>query len=44
MADQRLKLQAGKMSNISQTNQTELQQIVKEIAFFKVAISPSKLE
>jgi hypothetical protein len=44
MADQMLKLQAGKMACIIQTNQTELQQIVREIAFFKVAISPPKLE
>jgi hypothetical protein len=44
MADQRLKLQAGIMAYINQTNQTELQKIVKEIAFFKVAISPPKLE
>jgi hypothetical protein len=30
MAGQKLKLQAGKTANISQTNQTELQQIFNE--------------
>jgi hypothetical protein len=35
MANQRLKLQAGKMANISQTNQTELLQIVNESAFLR---------
>ena len=29
------------MANINQTNQIELQQIVKKIAFFKVAIFPT---